>query len=63
MKNPFRYFKKSPEIICVAVVMYGRIPLSLQQVEDLPHERGVDISHKKSSSLVQPIWCGVCVGD
>jgi putative transposase len=46
MKNPFRYFKKSPEIICVAVVMYDRIPLSLRQVEDLLHERGVDISRE-----------------
>jgi hypothetical protein len=38
--------KKSPEIICVAVVMYDRIPLSLWQVEDLLHERGVDISNE-----------------
>jgi len=28
-KNPFRYFKTSPEIIQLAVLMYVRFPLSL----------------------------------
>jgi putative transposase len=46
MKNPFRYFKTSPEIIRLTVMMYVRFPLSLRQVEDLLHERGVDISHE-----------------
>ena len=46
MSNPFRYFKTSPEIIRLAVTMYVRYPLSLRQVEDLLHERGVDISHE-----------------
>ncbi|MEQ9112450.1 MAG: IS6 family transposase [Rhodospirillaceae bacterium] len=46
MKNPFRYFKTSPEIIRLAVMMYVRFPLSLRQVEDLLHERGIDISHE-----------------
>ena len=46
MRNPFRYFKTSPEIIRLAVMMYGRFPLSLRQVEDLLHERGIDISHE-----------------
>ena len=46
MKNPFRYFKTSPEIIRLAVMMSVRFPLSLRQVEDLLHERGVDISHE-----------------
>ncbi len=46
MRNPFRYFKPSPEIIRLAVMMYVRFPLSLRQVEDLLHERGVDISHE-----------------
>ncbi len=40
MNNPFRYFKTSPEIIRLAVMMYVRFPLSLRQVEDLLHERG-----------------------
>ena len=46
MKNPFRYFKTSPEIIRLAVMMYFRFPLSLRQVEDLLHERGIDICHE-----------------
>lgn len=44
--NPFRYFKTSPEIIRLAVMMYVRFPLSLRNVEDLLHERGIDISHE-----------------
>ncbi len=46
MTNPFRYFKTSPEIIRLAVMMYIRFPLSLRQVEDLLHERGIDVSHE-----------------
>jgi len=46
MKNPFRYFKTSPEVIRLAVMMYIRFSLSLRQVEDLLHERGIDICHE-----------------
>ena len=46
MRNPFRYFKSSPEIIRLAVMMYIRFPLSLRQVEDLLHERGIDASYE-----------------
>ena len=46
MKNPFRYFKTSPEVIRLAVMMYVRYPLALRQVEDLLHERGFDICHE-----------------
>ena len=46
MKNPFRYFKASPEIIRLAVMMYVRFPLSLRNVEDLLHERGIEVSHE-----------------
>jgi len=45
-RSPFRYFKTSPEVIRLAVMMYVRFPLSLRNVEDLLHERGIDISHK-----------------
>ncbi len=45
-KNPFRYFKTSPEVIRLAVMMYVRFPLSLRNVEDLLHERGIDICHE-----------------
>jgi len=46
MKNPFRYFKTSPEIIRLVVMMYVRFPLSLRQVEDILHERGIEISYE-----------------
>ena len=46
MKNPFRYFNSSPEIIRLTVMMYVRYPLSLRQVEDLLFERGIDICHE-----------------
>jgi putative transposase len=52
MKNRFRYFKTSPEIIRLAVMMYVRFTLSLRQVEDLLHERGIDICHETVRA-----WC------
>ena len=45
-RSPFRYFKTSPEIIRLAVILYVRFPLSLRNVEDLLHERGIEISHE-----------------
>jgi putative transposase len=44
--SPFRYLKPSPEIIRLAVMLYIRFPLSLRNVEDLLHERGIEISHE-----------------
>ncbi|MCC0022856.1 MAG: IS6 family transposase [Hyphomicrobiaceae bacterium] len=44
--SPFRYFKTSPDIIRLAVMLYVRFPLSLRNVEDLLHERGIEISHE-----------------
>ena len=44
--DPFRYFKTSREIIRLAVMLYIRFPLSLRNVEDLLHERGIDVSHE-----------------
>ena len=44
--NPFRYFKTSREIIRLAVMLYVRFPLSLRNVEDLLHERGIEVSHE-----------------
>ncbi len=48
MTNPvsFKYFKTSPEIIRLAVMLYIRFPLSLRNVEDLLHERGIEVSHE-----------------
>jgi len=44
--SPFRYFKRSPEVIRSAVMMYVRFPLSFRNVEDRLHERGINITHK-----------------
>ena len=44
--SPFRYFKTSPEIIRLAVMLYVRFLLSLRNVEDMLHERGIEISHE-----------------
>jgi len=45
-KNPFRYFKTSPEIIQLGVLLYVLFPLSLRNVGDPLHERGIDICHE-----------------
>ena len=42
MRNPFRYFNSSPEVVRLVVMMYIRYPLSLRQVEDILFERGID---------------------
>jgi putative transposase len=54
MSNPriFRYFKTSPEIIRLAVMMYVRYPPSLRNVEDLLHERGIDKSPRRCCAIV-----------
>ena len=45
-RSPLRYFETSPEIIRLAVMLYVRFPLSLTNVEDLLHERGIDVRHE-----------------
>ncbi len=42
MTSLFRYFKTSPEIIRLAVMLYVRFLLSLRKVEDLLNERGIE---------------------
>ena len=66
--SPFRYFKTSPEIIRLAVMLYVRFPLSLRNVEDLLHERGVGdgitlfaIVAKYNARIHRPRLCGVPV--
>ena len=44
--DPFRWFDSSPEVIRLVVMMYVKFPLSLRNVEDLLHERGIDICHE-----------------
>ena len=46
MRNPFKYFNSSPEVIRLAVMLYVRYPLSLRNVEDMLFERGIDISYE-----------------
>ena len=46
MKNPFRYFNPSPEVIRLTVMLYIRYPLSLRQFEDILFERGIDLCHE-----------------
>jgi putative transposase len=41
-QNPFRYFKTSPEIIQLAVMMYVRFPLSLRNVEGIVRGTGLE---------------------
>jgi putative transposase len=44
--DPFRWFDSSREVIRLVVMMYVKFPLSLRNVEDLLHERGIDICHE-----------------
>ena len=46
LDGPFRWFDSSPEVIRLVVMMFVRYPLSLRNVEDLLHERGIDICHE-----------------
>ncbi len=46
----FQYFKNQSEIIRIVVMIYIRFPLSLRNVEELLHERGIDITHERSGS-------------
>ena len=48
--NPFKGSHSSAEIIRLAVMMYIRFPLSLRIVEDLLHERGIDVCHETALS-------------
>ena len=45
-QNPFRYFRTSPEVISLAVMMYFRFPLSFRNVEDLLHKGGIDVHYE-----------------
>ena len=59
----FKYFKTSVEIICIAVMLYVRFPLSLRNVEDLLHDRGTEVSHETVRLLVAAFWADVCIKD
>jgi hypothetical protein len=55
MRNPFRYFNSSPEVIRLTVMLYIGYPLSLRQVEDLLFERGIDICHEGIDTLTPAV--------
>ena len=44
--NPFLYLRTSHGGIHLAEMMCIRFPRSLRNIEDLLHERGIDISHE-----------------
>lgn len=44
--DPFKYFETNRWIIRLAVILYGRFPLSLRSVEDLLCERGIEMTHE-----------------
>ncbi len=45
-RSPFCNFKTSPEIISLEVMFYIRFPLSLRNIEDLLHERDIELSYE-----------------
>jgi putative transposase len=45
-RSPIRYFKTSPEIIRLAVMLYGPVPALASERRGLLHERGIDVSHE-----------------
>jgi putative transposase len=49
--SPFRYIKPGPEVIRLAIMLYVRFSLSLRNVEDLLHERGVEESYETFSAV------------
>ena len=59
----FRYFKPSPEIIPLAVMLYVRFPLSLKNVEGFLHERGVDVSYESVRNCSHRVKLQECLGE
>ena len=49
--SPFRYFKTSPEIIRLAVMLYVRFPPSLRNVEDLLQNEGTVRQNELETAL------------
>ncbi|MDG1416454.1 MAG: hypothetical protein P8J78_08280 [Maricaulis sp.] len=50
----------SPEIIRLTVMLFVHFPFSLRNIEDLLHERGIDIAHETVRFLVEPVRVDVC---
>ena len=45
-RKHIRYCTAGPEIIQLAVLLYLRFPLSMRNLEDVLHKRGVDVSYE-----------------
>jgi transposase-like protein len=67
---PFRYFEMTTcfpsnisrlhlQIIPMAVIYHMRYPLSFRQVEDIFHERGIDIFHETVRCLDGHLWSSI----
>ena len=58
MKNPFRYFDSSAEVIRLVVMIYVRFPLPLWNVDAQLAEYGIAISSagKTTRTDAQPHW-------
>ncbi len=54
----FRYFKTSPEIIRIAVMMHVRFPLSLRNVEELLQSESLGRSLCCAKAAPKPISSG-----
>ena len=54
--DPFTSFETSAEIIRLAVMLSIRFPRSLRNVEDLRHERGINVCCETASILVELVW-------
>ena len=63
MRNPFRYFNSSPEVIRLAVMLYIRYPLSLRQVEDILFERGIGHLPRDGAARGELVGFAVCSRD
>ncbi len=50
-RSSFRYFKTSPEIIRMAMMMCIRFPWLRRKVENLPHQRGFNVRYETLHSL------------
>jgi len=63
MQNPFRYFKTSPEVIRLSVMMHVRFPLSLRNAEGLLHKRRIDICHETVRFWWNRFCAHFCLGN
>ncbi|MCG7519846.1 hypothetical protein MHN28_09280 [Ruegeria sp. Ofav3-42] len=45
-RSPFKWFKTSPEVVRLAVILSVRFLSSLRNVDDMLHDRRVEVSHE-----------------